>query len=316
MPRFALAFAIALCSSPMATVVRADEAVRLEYKFGPKDEVIYRSTVSLEQKQTVNGMEIVTKVDNTSIDVRTLEKVDEKGQLEIKSENKRINVAIEIGPLGKYEFDSTETEHEKGSTLGSALTPLYETLSGAYLWTTISPRGEVVSTRGYAELVKGVIEENPLAGQFAAGGTDEGHRSAEAQLYPVMPEKPIAVGDEWEGTFDIALPKIGKFDGKTVSKLEKVTKEDGHDIAEISLRTELSIDISLEQGGAKVTGSLSTSKSTGRIRFDVTAGKVLLREDSYTISGNLNVDVANMMLNIPMEQTQSVKIEALDELPK
>ncbi len=313
MKRLAPLFLLVFTATPL---LPAEDAVELRYKFGADESRIYRTTTSLVQKQTVNEQEVKTTVNNASVDVRTLEKVDEKGQLHVQTENKRLSIGIEIGPLGKYEFDSTKADNEKGSTLGGTLTPLYERLSGAYLWTTITPTGEVVATRGYGELVKDALKDNPLAAQFAAGGTDDGHKSAVAQLYPGLPEAKVEVGDEWEGKFEMALPKIGKFDGKTVSKLEKVVTENGRTIAEVSVRTELGFDLDLEQNGAKVTGRLSTSKSDGKFRFDVAAGKILSREDSYTITGTMNVAVAGMNLTIPMEQVQTVKIELLEALPE
>lgn len=290
--------------------------VLLRYQFGENDEQILRTTTTLHQEQTVNDQKFETDFSTTDVSIRTLEKKDDEGRLHLQSENKRLHVKVDVGPLGKYEFDSASTERDKGSALGSALTPLYERLSGAYLWTTISPRGEVTGTRGYAELVKDVIGDNPIAAQFAGGGTDEAAKAGAAQMFVAWPEKAIAPGETWESEFKLDLPKIGEVLGKTKFTFDKIVEEEGVRIAEFTTKPELSIDIEIEQAGAKIGGRLQTEKAKGRIRFDLDKGRLLSRSESYTIAGTLHVSAAGQELMIPMSQTQDVKVELLDELPE
>lgn len=292
------------------------ESVTLRYQIGKDDQRIQRTTTTVSQEQTVNEQTIKTELKTIDVSVNTLEKVDDEGRFHLQSENKRLKVDMEIGPLGKYAFDSTSTERDKASTIGAAVTPLYERLSGAYLWATITPRGEVVETRGYEELVKDALADNPLASQFAGGGTDQAHRAGAAQALVKWPKDPVAPGDTWEDDLEMTLPKIGKVEGKTKYEFVRIVTEDGVRIAEVTTTPEIAIDIDIEQLGAKIGGRLQTEKTEGRIRFDLTNGWLVSKTESYTIAGTLNVTAGGQNLTIPMKQSQKVEIEALKKLPE
>src|SRR5262249_21798658 len=131
-------FAKVLCGAValvvLAQPVAAQDAVLLRYKMEKGKEYIYRKEALVKQKQTINNkMKIDTDIASKELGVWKLEGADDKGNLEIKTQNKELAVTMKIPTVGEYNFDSKKKDNDKGGMLGAALTPLYERVTGATL---------------------------------------------------------------------------------------------------------------------------------------------------------------------------------------
>jgi hypothetical protein len=297
-----------------AAQAAAQEGTLLRYQ-PSKEPLIYRKMHTMKQTQNVMDKKIVTDMKQNETEVWSVSATDKK-DLEIKSEIKALDVKISIGPLGDYSFDSRKNDNEKGSTLGAALTPLYERMATARATVTVSDRGKVAKIEGLKELLEDVLKDNPIARQFAAGGSEEAARLGLSEFFPALPEEKVAAGTRWEVPFEINLDKLGKATGKRIYTCDGDATLGNRRTVKITVATELSFDLDIDMGGAKVTGRLSIGESKGTIHFDPKQGCVALLTSQYTLTGDLNVSAGGMNIPVGTEQTQSLRMELLERLPE
>jgi hypothetical protein len=293
----------------------ADEPVTLRYKMDKEAPLIYRTATSLKQEQTVGNMQITSEVANTDVSVRTLQKVDENGNLQIQTENKLLQAKFKVDPVGEYEFDSQSTERDTGSLFGGLIGPYYDRLSGAILNLTVSPRGELVEVKGYKELVGDLLANNPALAQFGASSDDSArHNMSEQFVY--LSEEPVKPGDTWEHPYEMELPKLGKMQGKQIYKYIGPDKVGDIPTAKISVTTQMDFDLNIETDAAKVVGRMSIGDSNGTIQFDPEKGCIVSKDFSFTMGGNLTISAGGNEFPVQTNQTQSVKVELLEKLPE
>lgn len=288
--------------------------VKLRYKMEKGNTYTYQKVETAKQSQMVQGQKIQTDMKNKTIIAYTLQKVDAKGNLHLQANTKQLKVSMKIGPVGEYTFDSTKKENDKESKLGESLTPIFERLCSAKIGITIDPLGKVLKVTGYKELMEGVLK-NKLAKQLA-GKSAETAKYNLGRDFPELSKKALEVNSQWVRKYEMKLPKIGTVTGKRIYIYDGPGKVGKHKTAKITVTTELSVDIDLDQDGAKVKGNVSFTNSSGTIHFDVQQGLVRSLQDSLTMSGNLKVTAGGIDIPVTMEQTQSVTMELLDKAPE
>ena len=294
----------------------AAEPLLLRYKYSLAQPLIYRTESTMQQVQTFAGQKVETETTQIDVAVRTLQKVDDQGNLHIRTENKQLQTTVKVKPLGEYKFDSRTKERESGSVLAGGLNPLYERLSGSLLDITFGSDGKIVEVDGYEQLLADLFKDNPLAKQFAGGGSKQAAHAGYQELIDQFSEKAVQPGDMWEIPYELELPQIGKSQGKRVYTFEGMELAGERSLAKISVVVELAVDIDIEANGAKITGRLASSSASGTVLFDAAQGQTVSKTAQYTISGNMNVAVNGMTIPVQSEQTQSVKLELLEKLPE
>jgi hypothetical protein len=303
-----------LTLSILAAGAAAQEGTLLRYQ-PSKEPLIYRKTNTMKQTQNVMDKKIDTDTKQTEVEVWSVSATDKK-DLEIKSETKTLEVKVAIGPLGDYKFDSRKDDNDKGSALGAALTPLYERLAGARPTYVVSDRGKIAKVEGLKELLEDVIKDNPIAKQFAAGGSEEAWKLGLAEYFLSLPEEKVAPGTRWETPFQISLDKFGKANGKRIYVCDGEATVGKRKTIKISVTTEMAFDLDLDAGEAKVTGKMSITDSKGTIHFDPKQGCVVSMNNQYTLGGDLNVTAGGMNIPVSSEQTQNLRLELLEKLPE
>ena len=293
----------------------ADEPIVLRYKLEKGATLITQSKMGNKTIQTVMGNNVETTISATSIDVRTIDDLVD-GTAKMKSKTERFSGTIKIPTLGEFVFDSKKPDRDKSSVLGAALTPLYERLVGSELQLEVTPRGTVKNLTGYAQLVGDLIKDNPLTAQFASGGSDNAAKMSAQGQWLVFPENGVKVGEKWENPLEIELSGLGVLKGKETITLLSIESRDGHSVAKLSTSTDISFDLKVDMGVAKVSGKVTTANSMGSAEFDITAGKLLKQNAELTLSGELSVEVNNTTVPVQMTQTISSEQVALDKLPE
>jgi hypothetical protein len=309
---------VALCILALLAltgVSRADEPVLLRYKLAKGATLIYKSGHEMKQTQTINGNKIENSTTQETVTTRNIEDVDQEGKATLKTKAVQRKVRAEFGVAGKYEFDSKSTERDTSSMIGAAVTPLLERLTGSEYEVQVNPRGEIVAVKGYAELVADLIKDNPLASQFAGGGA-AGAKLAEQEAFAVLSEEAVKPGDQWERPFELELAGLGKAKGKVVCVFEGHDKVGDRKTARIGITTDLSFELNLDMGGAKVTGTISTTRSSGTVQFDPEAGRLISAKNNMAMSGQLTVEAGGMTFTIDNQQEQTTSTELLDKLPE
>lgn len=311
-----LGLGLAVLARAGAVQAADEKPVLLRYQYKLNEEMIYKSVQTTKQTQTIGETKIETDISTTEVSVRKLLKVDSNKNLQVEAENKLLQVKMKIGQLGEYKYDSKTEENEKGSMLGGALTPMYDSLRGASVTEIINTRGEVIEIKGFEELMAAALKDNPLGSQFSGGGTNKARKFGVSELYPIMSKMPVKPGDTWEEPFEVSLPKMGTAKGKRNYKFEGFDKVGKTETAKITYTTDLTFKLNLDQGGQKATGELTIQKSSGTLQFDPKKGKVVDLKSEYTIAGTINVSVNGMDLTVDTKQTQTVALTLLDKLPK
>ena len=289
----------------------ADEPVLLRYKFAPGDKQIYKTGQETKQIQTVLNMKIENVATHDSIILRNVDTVDSEGvaTLKTKAERRKLKTS-------EYLFDSKSTDRDTTSAIGAALTPLMERLTGSEYEVLVNPRGTVVDVKGYVELIGDLVNNNDAARQIlGAGAGKAGAVLAEQAGFVTFSEKPVQPGDQWETPFDIELAGVGKVKGKVVFTYEADDKVGDIKTVRIGMAPEISIELQVDSGGAKVTGTLSTSNATGSVQFDPQAGRILKSKRSVTISGQLTVEAGGMTIPVDSQSEEVNTIELLEKLP-
>jgi len=317
MPRFRLGLAVLIGLLSLIGPARADEPILLQYKLTRGNALIYKTGLEIKQSQTVNSMKFESTVTQDVVVSRTVDEIGEDGKATLKTKAERRKVKIDGGPAGNYEFDSKSTERDNSSTIGAAATPLFERLTGSEYQVEVNPRGQVVDVKGYAELIADVIKDNPLGAQFAGGnGGNAAAKLTEQESFIILSDKPVKPGDQWESPFELDLPGMGKAKGKVTYVYEGNDKVGERQTARIGVTTDLTFELSLEAGGAKVTGTISTSKSSGTAQFDPESGRVLSSKRSLSTTGQLTVEAGGKTFTVDTQQDQTTASELLDKLPE
>ena len=306
---------VGVVCSLVSIAAQADDGVTLRYKRAKGDRTFSIEKTLTKQTQNVMGMTFDNSVDTEAISSSTVDDIDDKGNFHLSERTERIKVKADLGLGGKFEFDSTSSERDKSSEVGAALTPVFERMSGAVIQVVMTPQGEVKEVKGFTDLFRDLIEKNPLVAQFTGGGTDEAAKLAAQERLPKF-DKPLKIGESWETPINTELPNIGKIAGKKVYRYVGPDKVGDRSAAKIELTGDLSVDVNVDQGGVKVTGTIRSTSYTGTILFDVDAGKILSQESTQVMGGDLNVSAGGM--NIPVRQEQTVKgtMKRLEKLPE
>lgn len=294
----------------------AEEPVLLRYKLEKGATLITRAKSETKTSQTIMGTNYDTTIGQSAIGVDVVDQVDADGTAKIKTKVERLKSSAKLGVAGDFEFDSQKTDRDKASILGAALTPLYERIVGSELQLEVTPRGVVKSYTGYAQLVGDLVKDNPLASQFAGGGSDDAAKLTAQGQWIVFPEKAIKTGENWEMPYEMDIPKLGLIKGKQTVTLLSLENRDGHVVAKLSSSADIAFDLNIDMGVAKVSGKITTSNSTGSAEFDVTAGKLLKQNAELTLGGQLSVVANNTTIPVQMTQTVSSEYAALDKLPE
>lgn len=294
----------------------ADEPVKLRYQMKQGDRVIYRTRTELKQNQAIGNMKFDAQMSSDSLATMSVDKVDADGSAHLHQQAERLKFVMKSGPAGEYKFDSEAKERDNASTLGKLLTPVFERMSGSAMDLTVTPLGEVKEVKGFAEQFADLLKDNPIAGQFLGGGTNEAAKHSFSEQFARFKEEPVKPGDTWEVPFDIELPKLGKLKGKRVYRYEGPDKVAGRATARITVTTDIAADIDSDLGEAKVSGSFTTADATGTIHFDPAAGKLVSIKSSLSLAGDMTVTAGGNTIPLRMEQTQTSSIDALDKLPE
>jgi hypothetical protein len=294
----------------------AQDSAPFQYKMKKGEKYVYQRETQVKQSQTIKDLKpIQTEITQNDVSVLTVEGINDKEQLRIKTQTKELSVKIETAGQ-KFAFDSKKKDNDKGGMLGKALSPLYERLADASLTFTINKQGKILELKGYKELVADVVKDDPIAKQFASGGTDEAAKMNIGEFFPFFKEKAVSPGDKWDVPFEIQLPKVGAIKGKKTYWYQGDNKVGNRTVARISISTELTADLNLEVEGAKITGKLSITSSRGSVDFDAKEGLIVSIGNEVTLSGNLTVSANGMEIPIAMEQTQRYAMNLVDDAPK
>jgi len=296
-----------------APVSAADDAVLLRHQPVKNRPVLYRVKTALLQKQSIGDVNLDTKITTEEVFTWTLTKIDEKGRLHWRKDNKRLKAAMSVQPLGKFEYDSKSRERDKASQLGTVLTPICENLTQAFLRVTAKPTGEIVQVREYEELVGKLVKDNPFAAQFTFGGTNQGVRLLLQEMNVVFSKKPVRRSDSWSVDYEMDLPKLGRITGVKRFRYLRSGTAGKRKVVRIGFSYSLTMDTKFDFAGVKGEGTLQVKKSSGIAQIDLETGQVVSLKSQIEFGGKPTVVVGDKSYEMPTKQTWKVHVERLDK---
>jgi hypothetical protein len=249
-----------------------------------------------------------SSVEREDLLTRTVVEIDDKGfaQTRLQIEAVRVNAVFD-GQT--YVFDSREKTRPQGTAVAKALNPLFERLATGEYRVHIGPQGEVPEVRGYAELLRDVLMNNPLATQLAGGGFNNSARvMAEEQLVQ-FGNKVVQPGEKWSVPIDLEAPGVGRARGQRTCTLVGPEKMGERELLRINIATDIVYDVLLERDDARVSGTMTTAESSGVAWFDKSAGTLVSLKVSWKLAGTLTAIVNGMTVEIENEQTHGVTVE-------
>jgi hypothetical protein len=312
--RLELAVVVTLFS--LAGPAIAAEPILLRYNFTKGDHLAYRTTHEEKQSQTIADQKVESTVKQEVVTSLVVDEIDGDGNAVIRTKavfRKRKT----DGQGGKFEFDSKSTERDTGSEIGGRVTPILERLTGSEYQLKVTPRGKVTEVKGYAEILADLVKEN-LGAALQAGvlADNDSQKHGEQEQLVVFSDKPVSPGDNWEHSIDADLKGIGKLKGKVTYTYEGDDKVGGRKTVRIGAKTDLSIDLNLDALGIKLTGTMTTTNSSGTVQFDPAAGRIVSSKNVTGMTGQLNLEVGGMMLPLSSTEEHTDTLQLLDKLPE
>lgn len=281
----------------------------LRYKFAPGGVQKFRVVTNQKQIQRVGDKTRETTIEREDLTTRTVIELDDKGfaLARVQIEALRVNAVLD-GQT--YAFDSRTKSRTQGTAIGKALNPVFERLAAGEYRILIGPQGEVPEVRGYAELIRDLLMNNPLASQVIGGGHNNSARvAAEEQTVP-FGNKVVQPGEKWSVPVDLESPGVGRARGQRVYTLVGPERMGDRELLRINIATDLVYDVLLEREDARVSGTLTTAESSGVAYFDKAAGALVSLKASWKLSGTLAATVKGLKTEIENEQANSVTVEA------
>ena len=311
-----LGLAVIVALGTFAASAGATEPILLRYKFAKGDQLVYRTTHEEKQLQTIGDQKLDSTVSQEVVTSQVVDKIDGDGNAVIKTMTVQRKRKTD-GQGGKFEFDSKSTERDTGSEIGSRVTPLLERLTGSEYQFKMTPRGQVTEVMGFAELIADLVKDN-LGAALQAGilADDDGQKQSEQEHLVVFSDKPVSPGEDWEQPIDADLKGIGKLKGKVTYTYEGDDKVGQRQTVRIGVKTDLSIDLNLDALGIKLTGTMTTTNSSGTVQFDPAAGRIVSSKNVTGMTGQLNLEVGGMMLPLANTEEHTDTLQMLDKVPE
>jgi len=286
----------------------AAEPVLLQYQFSKGKPLRYHAVTTMDQSSKTQGRDMKMKMVNEADTEFSLNEITEDEHFSLTSHNKGLHVKMD-NMMGPYEYDSESTENNSKGFLAAQLNPMFEKMTGAKLQVTLTPNGDIAKVTGYADLMKEALKSNPAAAQLMGGMSDETAKMQFSEMFPVLPDHPVAQGDSWEVEFGMPVGQFGDAKGKKKFTYIGPGSWNGRKCVTIGVEYEMKFAMNLKQGPISVTGELETTKTKGTVLFDPEAGEVLSVQSEYTIEGDLKVTSANVETEVDSFQKQTVHVE-------
>jgi hypothetical protein len=191
-------------------------------------------------------------------------------------------------PMFEALFDTDDPENEEAAEqLGAAL----QAMLGIPF--TLEFNGEMQATAcsGMSAISEKVQEEaagNAMLGQLVGELTDErAQKDWGDGLFYLYPNREVRPGDTWKASLKNNIPRIGKVVSHAECKFDRVTREDGHEVAIVTYQGKTESDTA-EAGEEREEGdppapSVSGSFS-GTATFDVRRGQFVKREEKRDVT--------------------------------
>jgi hypothetical protein len=313
--------ALGLLSGPSIAAFRQDATFRYQWKKGVpvKYRVVQQSTTTLTGLP--GGMDNLTIDQSTSQTLTSVaDDVAADGTTTLRQTVDAIKMELN-SPVLTMAFDSANPEANPNPT-NTMLKNIFSQLIGQSYTVTMAATGEVKKVEGISQLAekmfKNVGQDPMLSGMFdgmKANLSDDAMKNLFTQSFAQFPDKPIKVGDSWNGQVSTANPMLGTLVTSLKSTLKSIDGDAGGRVAHVA------ITVSVKRDSAKpvppnpmgMTLDMGESTGEGEQIFDVGAG--LLRSSTVRLTIPMSMS-GNGPDGTPLNMQTNVKSTTTTEMVK
>ena len=282
---------------PLLTLGLATALAAQEHDLGvhaPKGTSVWlRHTETMSQTMETPQGEMEMGQATTTIAQFTVLDVDAEGMLTVETKVARIHGSRTMPMMGDVEFDSAEDPND----------PMAK-LAGKSFVAKVKPNGKVAALEGTEELLK--KQRGAGAMGMAANISEEMLRSLVETSFGSRPEKPVAVGGEWEHK-DTAESGMGS--AKIVLKLAKV-EDDAFDVTGTGT-------VDLPKPGKDKDSPQAQMMENMKVGKSAVGGtQRVSRQDGFVLESTMTVDLDATMSHPMMDAEMSVQIKAVTKVER
>ncbi len=312
------AVGVGLLSLVFSQAARAQDPVKLEYKFPEGKKLTYKTTTKMEQTLTINGMEIPTTVDQTSVTSQTIGKRRDDSTLPIDQKGESFRVDLSIPGGINITYDSSDPNAKIENNDLAFLGDVFK-MAGEISYTVVlDGQNKVKALEGVEKLVEKVEKLDDKAKTLVRGQLDpEKLKKDFEQSHRNLPDVLARPGESWERTETV---EVGGGQTMTFRKkyeyagTEKKGDKTLDKITSKAIEVKYSMDPNAETPLKVTKSDLKIESTDGTILFDREAGCVVDAKGKTRVKGAMTFSIQGQELpgeiDLTMENTTQLQPEA------
>lgn len=209
--RRSLRIAFMIVAALVSSATLAAQDVALRYRWTKGEEVRYRTTTQTEMQMSgLPGMgDMNVTMTMVQVNKFVVDDVAADGSATLRNTYESIKMSMNVPMMGEVAYDSANPSASAGNPMSDALAKTVGAMAGETITMVVAANGKVGKIDGLAKVV-----EKAKAGASASGAamglgnmdammSEEGQRSSIEQMFSLLPEKPIKVGETWKNEYKI-----------------------------------------------------------------------------------------------------------------
>lgn len=220
----------------------------LRYQFQPGETIRWKVVHRACAETTVSGTSQTAETVSTSTKVWKVQKVDPSGAATFEQSVEDVDMWQKLSGRAEVRYNSRK---DKVPPVG--FENVAKSVGVALSQTTIDPQGQILSRRHLVPKPQTEIE---------------------GLITIPLPEKPVAVGETWAYPYEIEVPLEGGRIKRIKSRQSFTLEEVNGQIATVRVATQILTPID----DPAIEAKLVQRESTGTVRFDMAAGRVIAQQ--------------------------------------
>jgi hypothetical protein len=277
----------------------AQAQVKLEYKFPEGKKLTYKTTTKTHQILTINGMEIPTDAEETSVGSQTVGKRREDSSLPIASKVESLRVDVTT-PVGNITFDSSDPNAKIDNDQLAFLSEVFKMAGEIEYTVVLDGQNKAKAVEGTEKLLEKADKLTPQARDAIRSRVESDKLKTQfEQSHRNLPDVLARSGEPWERT---EIMEIGG--GQTLTFRKKYeyagTEKKGDKTLDKITSKAIEVKYSMDADAPsplKVTKSdLKIGSSDGTILFDREEGCVVEAKGKTQIKGSMTFTIQGQEL--------------------
>jgi hypothetical protein len=252
----------------------AGQQVTLRWRFEPGQTLIYRMSTGNETEMP-NGMGVAV-VEQIMTQRWEVIEISADGAATVQQSVDRVQMNMK-SPMGNVQADSASD-----TVATDPMARMVTAMAGTGYTIVFDAAGQVQEVRGLDEMRQRLLEATGQSGPMGQQAmtqmldqiaSEEGVKSMMQQGFGAFPQQPVAPGDSWDASFDMAVPMVGSLSYSNTMTFTRVEERDGARLAiiEIGGTIEIVPDASPDNPAAGMF-ELGDATVAGTMEWDIDRG--------------------------------------------